>query len=122
MGVIIVIWPQWVFGIFTKDPEVLDMALTYIPVMMVLLLGSALRPPLSALINGSGNFKLNLVVGVLDGVLLRIGLSVLFGITCGFGVYGFWYGHALAGLTPFFVGIVYFFTGRWRTRKYIIKN
>ena len=56
----------------------------------------------------------------LDGVVLRIGLSVLLGIYCGFGIFGFWYGHALAGFTPFFIGIVYFTSGRWRTRKYII--
>ncbi|MBR2344375.1 MAG: MATE family efflux transporter [Lentisphaeria bacterium] len=122
IGIFIVIFPMWVFGIFTNDADVLDMALTYVPVMLVLLAGSALRPPLSALINGSGNFKLNLAVGILDGVLMRIGLSVLLGLTCGFGVYGFWYGHALAGLTPFFVGAVYFISGKWKTRKYIIKE
>ena len=122
IGIFIVIFPMWVFGIFTNDADVLDMALTYVPVMLVLLAGSALRPPLSALINGSGNFKLNLAVGILDGVLMRIGLSVLLGLTCGFGVYGFWYGHALAGLTPFFVCAVYFISGKWKTRKYIIKE
>ncbi len=122
IGIFIVIFPMWVSGIFTNDADVLDMALTYVPVMLVLLAGSALRPPLSALINGSGNFKLNLAVGILDGVLMRIGLSVLLGLACGFGVYGFWYGHALAGLTPFFVGAVYFISGKWKTRKYIIKE
>ncbi len=122
IGVIVVVWPLKVFGIFTTDPEVLDIALTYVPVMIVLLLGSALRPPLGALINGSGNFKLNLLVGILDGVVLRIGLSLLFGLVCGYKAYGFWYGHAAAGLTPFVVGAIYFVSGRWRTRKYIIKE
>ncbi len=121
-AVVVVVWPLKVFGIFTSDPEVLDVALTFVPVMLVLLLGSALRPPMSALINGSGNFKLNLLVGILDGVVLRIGLSVLFGLVCGFGAYGFWYGHAAAGLTPFAVGFIYFISGKWRTRKYIIKE
>jgi Na+-driven multidrug efflux pump len=122
IGVIVVVMPLKVFGIFTTDKDVLDMSLIFVPVMLVHLAGSALRPPLSALINGSGNFKLNLLVGVLDGVIMRIGLSVLLGLTCGFGLLGFWYGHAIAGLTPFFVGAVYFMTGRWRTRKYIIKE
>ena len=122
MGVIVVIWPLKVFGIFTTDAEVLQMSLTFVPVALVHLAGSALRPPLSALINGSGNFKLNLLVGVLDGVVMRIGLSLLLGLSCGFGLLGFWYGRAIAGLTPFLVGIVYFISGRWRTRKYIIKD
>ena len=120
MAVILVLFPQMVFGIFTEDEKVMDLAIAYIPVALVLLAGSALRPPLGALINGVGNFKLNFLVGILDGVVLRIGLSVVLGIYCGFGIFGFWYGHAIAGFTPFVIGSIYYLTGRWRTRKYIV--
>ena len=121
-GVVTVIFPQWVFGMFTKDPDVMKMALTYIPVLLLLFGGGALRPPMMSLINGSGNFKLNLAVALLDGVLMRICLSLLLGLSVGMGVYGFWYGHALAGFTPFVIGGFYFLTGKWRTRKYIIEK
>lgn len=120
MTVILLAAPGLVFGIFTADKDVLDMAISYIPVALLLLGGSALRPPLGALINGVGNFKLNFAVGILDGVLIRIGLSMVLGLYCGFGIFGFWYGHAIAGFTPFVIGGIYFLTGRWRTRKYII--
>jgi Na+-driven multidrug efflux pump len=120
MAIILVIFPQLVFGIFTTDPEVMKLAIAYIPVALVLLAGSAVRPPLGALINGVGNFKLNFLVGILDGVLLRIGLSMVLGLYMGFGIFGFWYGHAIAGFTPFVIGGIYYLTGRWRTRKYIV--
>ena len=120
MTVILLSVPRMVFGIFTSDEEVLKMAISYIPVALLLLAGSALRPPLGALINGVGNFKLNFAVGILDGVLLRIGLSMLLGLYLHFGIFGFWYGHAIAGFTPFVMGGIYFLTGRWRTRKYIV--
>ena len=119
-GAITLIRPDWVFGIFTEDPDVLKMSLSYIPVLLLLFGGGALRPPMMALINGSGNFKLNLSVALLDGVLMRICLSLLLGLTFGMKVYGFWYGHALAGFTPFVIGGFYYLTGHWRTRKYII--
>lgn len=119
-GIICVLFPKMVFGIFTTDAEVLKMAMTYVPVLLLLFGGGALRPPMTSLINGSGNFKLNLAVALLDGVFMRICLSLLLGITIGYGVYGFWYGHALAGFTPFVIGGCYFLSGRWRTRKYII--
>lgn len=119
-GVVCVLFPQAVYGIFTDDSDVLKMAISYIPVLLLLFGGGALRPPMTSLINGSGNFKLNLAVALLDGVFMRICLSMLLGIAAGFGVYGFWYGHALAGFTPFFIGGVYFLSGRWKTRKYII--
>lgn len=122
MGGLTVFAPAAVFGLFTSDAELLAFAMTYIPVALVLFAGSAMRPPMFSLINGSGNFKLNLAVALLDGVIARIGLSLLLGLACGMGVYGFWYGNALAGTVPFFVGGVYFLTGRWRTRKYIIQS
>lgn len=121
-GVITVIRPDWVFGMFTKDPDVLKLSLSYIPVLLLLFGGGALRPPMMSLINGSGNFKLNLAVALLDGVVMRICLSMILGMLAGMGVYGFWYGHALAGFTPFVIGGVYFLTGKWRTRKYIIEK
>ena len=121
-GIIVVLVPGHVFGIFTSDRQVLQMAMTYIPVLLLLFGGAALRPPMSSLINGSGNFRLNLAVALLDGVFMRIGLSLLLGLTFGMGVYGFWYGHALAGFTPFVIGGTYFLSGKWRTRKHIINR
>jgi Na+-driven multidrug efflux pump len=73
-----------------------------------------------SLINGSGNSKMNLTVGILDGVVLRIGLCLLLGEALGMGVYGYWYGASLAGFTPFLIGGVYFLSGKWKTRKYIV--
>ena len=119
-GIVTLLFPMAVFGIFTTDADVLKMAMSYIPVLLLHYCSGALRPPMSSLINGSGNFKLNLAVALLDGVFMRICLSLLLGLAIGLGVYGFWYGHALAGFTPFVIGGCYFLSGRWRTRKYII--
>ena len=106
--------PEWLFGLFSPDPEVLEMAISYIPVAMVQYLGCALRPANFALINGSGNSRLNLLVALLDGMFCRIGLSLLLGITFGWGIHGFWYGNALSGLVPFLIGTVYLLSGRWK--------
>ena len=121
-GVVVLLFPKIIFGIFTTDEKVLAMAMTYIPVLLLLFGGAALRPPMSSLINGSGNFRLNLAVALLDGVFMRIGLSLILGLAVGMGVYGFWYGHAIAGFTPFFIGGAYFLSGKWRTRKHIVNK
>ena len=106
--------PEWLFGLFSQDSAVMAMALTYIPVAMVQYLGATLRPASFALINGSGNSFLNLMVALLDGIFCRIGLSLLLGIILGWGIRGFWYGNALSGLVPFLIGSVYLFSGRWK--------
>ena len=108
--------PEWLFGLFSSDPAVLTMAITYIPVAMVQYLGATLRPANFALINGSGNSKLNLAVALLDGIVCRIGLALLLGVVLGWGIKGFWYGNALSGLVPFFIGGTYLLSGRWKDR------
>ena len=108
--------PEWLFGLFSDDPAVLAMAVTYIPVAMVQYLGATLRPANFALINGSGNSRLNLLVALLDGIAARIGLALLLGSVLGMGILGFWYGNALAGLVPFLIGGTYLVSGRWKTR------
>lgn len=109
--------PDIVFGLFTDDAEVLALALTYVPVAIVLYAGCILRPPMFSLINGSGNTKLNLAVAVLDGIVVRIGLALVLGVVCGFGVYGFWFGSAFSGFVPFLIGTVYYISGTWKVSR-----
>ena len=110
--------PELLFGIFTQDSEVLEMVLEmYIPVAMIQYLGCILRPPSFAMINGSGNSRMNLAVALLDGVACRIGLSVLLGITFAWGITGFWYGNAISGCVPFLVGLTYLLSGRWKLQS-----
>lgn len=115
-------FPKAVFGLFTTDKEVQELAMSYVPVLLVLYLGCVLRPPMFALINGSGNSKLNFFVALLDGIIARIGFALFLGIICNMGLFGFWYGNALAGTVPFFVGAAYYLSGKWKTRKYLIQK
>lgn len=109
-------FPRTIFGLFNSDPQVLDMSMTYIPVAVLLYVGFAMRSPFFALINGSGNAKLNLIVGLLDGVICRVGLAMLMGLALDMGIMGFWLGNAFAGYMPFLIGGVYFLTGKWKRR------
>ncbi|MBQ4309031.1 MAG: MATE family efflux transporter, partial [Lachnospiraceae bacterium] len=66
--------------------------------------------------NGSGNYKINFLTAILDAIILRIGLALLFGLALGMRQYGFWLGDALAGFTPFVIGLFFYFSGRWKRR------
>ena len=108
--------PEWLFGLFSDDPAVLAMAATYVPVALVQYTGATLRPASFALINGSGNSLLNLLVALLDGLAARIGLALLLGLALDLGIRGFWFGNALAGLVPFLIGGTYLLSGAWKKR------
>lgn len=113
-SVLISLFPNQIFGIFTTDPAVLSIADRFIPIAILLFFGSAMRAIMNALLNGSGNYKINFVTAILDGIIMRIGLALLFGLAIGMKHYGFWLGDAIAGFTPFFIGLVYYATGKWK--------
>ena len=79
--------------------------------------GLALTRGTNGFVNGIGNAKLSLVLGLLDGVVLRIGLSWLLGdvLGRGFGGYVLGYGIACYGLCV--PAIIYLFFFPWEKRK-----
>lgn len=87
-----------------NDTDVLAIPKGYI----MFFFGAALRAVMNALINGSGNYKIHFVTAILDGIVMRIGLALLFGLALGMKHYGFWLGDVLAGFTPFWIGLVYY--------------
>lgn len=114
MCLITIFKPEWLFGLFTKDKAVLTLALSYIPVALVQYAGSLTRPANFALINGSGNSKLNLAVALLDGIVSRIGFAYFLGVILKKGIMGWWYGNAISGLIPFVIGTIYLISGKWK--------
>jgi putative MATE family efflux protein len=116
ISVLIVLFPDQIYGFFTVDPQVLAIGRRYVPIAVLMFFGSAARSGMNALVNGSGNYKANFIMAVLDGIVMRIGLTLLFGLALGMRHYGFWLGDALAGYTPFVIGLIFYFSGAWRKR------
>lgn len=114
--------PERIFGLFNNDPEVLSFGMQYVPCAVLTYIGFALRSPFFALINGVGNGKLNLAVGLLDGVVCRIGLAILLGVSLGIGIRGFWYGSVIAGYMPILIGGAYYISGKWKSSTIIISR
>ncbi len=119
---LLVTWPEAIFSLFTSDTSIMPVAMEYIPIGVLVFLGSAFRACMNTLLNGGGNYNLNFVVALLDGIINRIGFGLLFGVALNMGYFGFWLGDAVAGFTPFVVGGVYYLTGKWKTRKYVIQD
>ena len=119
---VLVLFPNEIFGLFTKDPDVLKVCMEFIPVAIVIFIGSAFRAPSNALSNGTGNFVVNFAIAILDAIVIRIGLALLLGVYFNMGYLGFWFGDAFAGFTPFVIGSVFYLSGKWKTNKYVIKK
>lgn len=111
--------PVPIFSLFTDDPEVLSHAAHYMVVQVVMFSGFATMTAGIALINGIGNGSLSLITALLDGVLVRIGLCML--LSGPMGVWGYFWGNALAGYVSVVIGDFYYFSGLWKKRKLMIE-
>ena len=110
------LFPDEIFGSFTKEPGVLAIAREYLLIAVLTFFGSACRAVMNALINGSGRHRINFITAILDGFVMRIGLALLFGLGLQMEYIGFWLGDALARFTPVVIGGIFLVSGRWRKK------
>ena len=105
------------FMMFSDDPLVHEMSGTFIKAILWMFPALAIMRGTSAFIQGIGNARLSMVLALLDGVILRIGLSWLCGIALGWGFYGFVLGYGVAAYGCAIPGMLYFLSGSWKKRK-----
>ena len=114
VSALVLLFPDAVCAMFTNDATVLAQASMVIVPIVLNAYGAGTRSMAFAIINGSGNSRLNLLVALLDGMLARVGLAYILGFGLQMGCRGFWYGDALAGFMPFVIGTVFYLSGKWR--------
>ena len=112
-----IVFGKQLFMIFSDDPAVHEMSGTFIVAILWLFPALAVMRGSGAFIQGIGNAKLSMVLALLDGVVLRIGLSWLFGIALNWGFFGFVLGYALAPYGYAIPGMIYFLSGIWKKRR-----
>ena len=112
-----IIFGKEMFMLFSKDPLVHEQSHVFISAILWMFPAFAVMRGSGAFIQGIGNAKLCMVLAMLDGVVLRIGLSWLFGIALGWGFYGFVLGYGLAPYGYAIPSLIYFLSGKWKKRK-----
>jgi putative MATE family efflux protein len=122
VAVVCLLFPVPIFQLFTQEADVLAQAPHYMGILVVMFLGFASMTSGLALINGIGNGSLSLVTALLDGVVVRIALCMLFAGPCGMGVWGYFWGAALAGFVSTIIGNFYYFSGLWKKRKLMVET
>ena len=110
------------FMIFSDDPMVHGMSGEFIKAILWMFPAFSLMRGSGAFIQGIGNAKLSMILALLDGVVLRIGLSWLFGIFFGWGFFGFVLGYGLAPYGYAIPSVIYFLAGKWKKRKALAED
>ncbi len=110
------------FMMFSDDVLVHEMSGTFIRAILWMFPAMAIMRGSNAFVQGIGNAKLSMILSLLDGVVLRIGLSWLFGIVLNWGFYGFVLGYGLASYGCGVPGLIYFLSGRWQKRRTLAED
>ena len=115
--VLYVVFGKQLFMVFSDDPAVHEMSGVFIRAILWMFPALAVMRGTSAFIQGIGNAKLSMLLAMLDGVVLRIGLSWLCGVVLGWGFYGFVLGFGAAAYGCAIPGLIYFLSGVWKKRR-----
>lgn len=141
------LFPKQIFGIFSDDPLVLALGVVYLEFMVIHFFSTAFIGPFQAMVNGSGFVSLGFVVGILDGLLCKIGLSLIFvplfenaaatgivgffisqipveivGEAHSYGYLGYFLAIACSRILPGLICFGYYVSGRWKSRKLLVKG
>jgi putative MATE family efflux protein len=105
------------FMLFSDDVLVHAESETFIRAIIWMFPAFSVMRGSGAFIQGMGYSKMCMVLALLDGVVLRIGLSWLFGVLLDLGFFGFVLGYALAPYGYAIPSILYFLFGKWESRR-----
>ncbi len=106
-----------VFRIFTSDANVIAFASTVCFFCSIDNFGGALRTPCNSMISGTGAAMLGMFTSIMDGVVARISLSILFGNVLGMGIAGYWLGNTGAGFVSVLIGMPYCLSNAWKKKR-----
>ena len=114
--------PKSLFRIFTNDEAVVDFGVIYLRIMVVNLFAAAFAGSFKSMLSGAGEVMLGFLVGILDAVVFRIGISLFCREVLGIGIYSFFWGTALCQVVPGIISLVYFLSGKWKTKELLSES
>lgn len=119
-SIVLLLFPSEIFGLFNKDAAVIAFASVYVIYGALDNIAGAFRSPCNSMVTGTGAALLGMSASIADGVIARIGFSILFGNIIGMGVGGYWLGNMLAGYVSVMIMLPYVLTGRWKRKKLVV--
>ena len=110
---------EQIYAVFTDDPAVIALSSVFVSAIVWSFPAMTLMRTGFGFLRGLGNAKITLAFGLTDALVLRVGLSYLFGIVMNMGLYGFFLGYGLAAFGTGIPACLYLFFGKWENYKLI---
>ena len=114
--------PKQVFSLFTNDPAVIELGVTFLRIFILHFIVSAIIGAFQAMVIGCGFVELGFLIGILDGVVCKIGLSWMLMNVSRMGCQGLWWGAACSRIILTIICVAYYCSGKWRIRTLLKKK
>lgn len=113
---IVAIFPEKCIGLFGSDPELIKCGVEYMKAFKYDYFVAPLCFCLNGLFIGAGKTTFSLINGIMSSILFRIPASFILGITLKLGLLGVGLGAPIASLASLLFGIMFFVSGKWKTK------
>jgi putative MATE family efflux protein len=108
--------PKPLFRLFTTDEAVIEYGVTYLRIMSLACIFAAMAGTFKSIATGAGAAGLCFMIGILDGIC-RIGACLIFVALFNSGAADYFWGGVACHVIPGLMCMVYFLSGKWRTKK-----
>ncbi|MBQ3880159.1 MAG: MATE family efflux transporter [Oscillospiraceae bacterium] len=108
--------PKPLFRLFTADEAVVEYGVTYLRIMSLAVLFGAMAGTFKAIATGAGAAGICFMIGILDGIC-RIGACLIFVAINHAGATDYFWGGVACHVIPGLMCMVYFLSGKWKTKK-----
>lgn len=112
-------FPGQLIRLFTSDIGALDESIRCLRIMSLLLITICFFMNYVSIATAVGFTTFALFCFLMDGIVVRIGLSLLLSKTFGMGIDGIYWGMGLAPTLSAIISAAYFYSGRWKTRSLV---
>jgi putative MATE family efflux protein len=106
-----------IVGIFTDDPGVIAIGVTFVHIQIVTYLFLGFSGVLQSCLNGVGDTIATMIVVLFSMFAVQVPLAYLLSTHTGVGVYGTRWAIAIGTVVMAIIYVIYFRAGRWKRRK-----
>jgi putative MATE family efflux protein len=110
----VMIFPEMVIKIFTRDAETIEAGVSYIRAFSYDLLLIPIIFNINGFLLAGGHAFFSMCVGLTSSVILRIPACYLLGVVSGLGMRGIGFGAPIASAGSLIITLCYLATGRWK--------
>lgn len=114
--------PKGLYRLFTMDEAVIDFGIIYLRIMVMTIFVNGTTGAFQSMVTGCGYVSMGFILGIVDGVISRIGFSLLFLHVFHAGVTSYFWGTAFSRTLTGVIVVWYFLSNKWAERKLLTEK